>query len=66
MNAILLESPSTQNMKLLLALAEKLGVKAKKMNEVELEDFFIAEDIAKGMKTATVSKESVMSIFQNK
>lgn len=66
MNAVLLESPSTQNMKLLLALADKLGIKSKKMNHVELEDFFIAEEIEKGMKTTTVSKEAVMAALQNK
>lgn len=61
MNAVLLESPSKQNMKLLLALADKLGIKAKKMNDEEIESFFLAEEINKGMKTATVLKEDVMN-----
>jgi NACalpha-BTF3-like transcription factor len=66
MNAVLFESPSTQNMKLLLALADKLGIKSKKMNEAELESFFLAEEIEKGMKTTTVSKAEVIEALQAK
>lgn len=66
MNAILLESPSTQDMKLLLALADKLGIKSKRMNGEELESFFLADEIDKGMKTATVSKMEVMKALQSK
>jgi hypothetical protein len=36
------------------------------MNEDEFESFFLAEEIEKGMKTATVSKEDIMKALQIK
>ena len=64
MNAVLLESPSIQNMKLLLELVEKLGIKSRELNAEELEDFALANDIEKGMLTDTISKEAVMEALQ--
>lgn len=60
MNAILLEGQSSQNMKLLLSLAQTLGIKAKKVSSAQLEDHLLASQIETGMKTSTVSKQDIL------
>jgi hypothetical protein len=60
MNAILLEGQSSQNMKLLLSLAQTLGIKAKKVSATQLEDHLLASQIEAGMKTSTVSKQDIL------
>ena len=60
MNAILLEGQSSQNMKLLLSLAQILGIKAQKVPSAQLEDHLLASQIETGMKTATVKKHDVL------
>ncbi|PWK16654.1 hypothetical protein LV89_04870 [Arcicella aurantiaca] len=60
MNAILLEGQSSQNMKLLLSLAQTLGIKAKKVSTTQLEDHLLASQIEAGMKTSTVSKQDIL------
>lgn len=61
MNAILLEGESNKNVKLILNLANKLGVKAKKISSVQLEDHILAMKIEDGMKTKTVNKLDILS-----
>jgi len=51
-------------MKLLTDLAKKLGVKAKSLNKQEIEDWLIAKKIEAGLKTETVSKDSILKALQ--
>lgn len=66
MNAILLEGESNQNVKLILNLANRLGLKAKKIPSNQLEDHILAMKIEEGMKSKTVSKSDVLKILNSK
>ena len=59
MNAILLESESGQDLKLLLALAQKLGIRTQKLSLPQWEDHQLALKIDEGMKMPLVSREDV-------
>lgn len=47
-------------MKLLLVLAQKLGLTARKLTKVETEDWNLAQAIEDGMKTENVTRAEVM------
>ena len=59
MNAILLESESGQDLKLLLALAQKLGIRTQKLSLPQWEDHQLALKIDEGMKTPLVARDDV-------
>ena len=50
-------------MKLLLDLAKKLGIKSKPLSKQEIEDWLLAKKIEEGLKSETVSKESVVKVL---
>lgn len=60
MNAILLEDSSPTNLKLILSLAQSLGIKAKKLPAQQLNDHLFASRIEEGMQTKTVDKNDVL------
>lgn len=60
MNAILIENQSDQNVKLLLSLAKKLGINAKKITTQQWEDHLLATQIEAGMQTPTVDKIEIL------
>lgn len=64
MAAILIKSDSEENLKLLKAIAERLGEKATKLNEEDLEDFAFGLMMKKARTGKTVSKEAVMKKLQ--
>lgn len=66
MSAIVLEGNSSQNIKLIIAFAEKLGIKAHKITDAQWEDHILATEIEKGMKTQTVKKEDVLKALGKK
>jgi hypothetical protein len=66
MEAVVIEVKNDADVKFWLNLAKKTGTKAKSINTEEIEDSRLAEIIEKGMKTKTVSRESVMEILQQK
>ena len=66
MNAILLEGQSSQNVKLLIALAHKLGVKTHKISTQQWEDHLLATKIEAGMETGTVSKDEILKALSKK
>jgi len=47
-------------MKLLLTLAQKLGLSVKKLTGSEAEDWNLAQQIKEGMKSENVSRADVM------
>ena len=63
MEAIVIEVKNENDIKFWLNLAKKTGTKAKSINTENLEDTRLAELIEKGMKTKSVSRESVMEIL---
>lgn len=66
MEAIIIEVKNEADVKFWLNLAKKTGTKAKSINTENLEDARLADLIEKGMKTKSVSRESVMEILGQK
>ncbi|WP_435353450.1 hypothetical protein [Emticicia sp. SJ17W-69] len=60
MSAIILESQSSQNLKLLITLANRLGVKSQKISTQQWEDHLLASKIEAGMETDTVNKDDIL------
>ena len=63
MEAIVIEVKNEADVKFWLNLAKKTGTKAKSIDTEELEDARLADLIEKGMKTKSVSRESVMEML---
>ena len=66
MEAVVIEVKSQDDVKFWLNLAKKTGTKAKSIDTDQLEDSRLADLIEKGMKTKSVSRESVMEILGQK
>ena len=63
MEAVVIEVKNEADVKFWLNLAKKTGTKAKSINTERIEDSRLAGLIEKGMKTKSVSRESVMEIL---
>jgi hypothetical protein len=66
MEAVVIEVKNEAEVKFWLNLAKKTGTKAKSIDTENLEDARLADLIKKGMKTKSVSRESVMEILGQK
>lgn len=66
MKAVVIEVKTDSDVKFWLKLAKKTGAKAKLINMEDVSDFRIADLIERGMKTKSVSRESVMEVLENK
>jgi hypothetical protein len=66
MEAIIIEVQNEADIKFWLNLAKKTGTRAKSIDTENLEDARLADLIEKGMKTQSVSRESVMEILGQK
>jgi hypothetical protein len=60
METVIVSGKDKSSMKLLLELAKKLGIKSKPLSKQEIEDWVLAKKIEEGLKSETVSKESVV------
>lgn len=61
MTAFIFEAESSKNLKLLLSLADQLGVKTHKLSPQQLSDHHLAAKIEAGMKTGDVSRDQILS-----
>ena len=66
MEAIVIEVKNEDDVKFWLKLAKKTGTKAITIDTEELEDKKLAALIETGMKTKSVSRESIMEILEKK
>ena len=66
MEAIIIEVQNEADIKFWLNLAKKMGTRAKSIDTENLEDASLADLIEKGMKTLSVSRESVMESLGQK
>jgi len=66
MEAIVIEVKNEADIKFWLNLAKETGSRAKSIDTELIEDSHLADLIEKGMKTKTVSRESVMEILAQK
>jgi TRAP-type C4-dicarboxylate transport system substrate-binding protein len=60
MTAAVFESDSKNDLKILVELAKKLGIRTRYLSVEELEDHIIALKIEGGMTTSDVSREQIM------
>jgi len=60
MEAVVIEVKNDADVKFWLNLAKKTGAKARSIDTEVIEDLILADLIEKGMKTKSVSRESVM------
>ncbi len=64
METALLSSESKSDMKILLELAKKLGVKVKSLSPEEIENWFLAQRIEEGMKSGKATRDQVMKALE--
>ncbi len=64
MTTAILESQSQTDMQLLIELAQKLGIKARFLNNQELQEMLLIEKIDAGMRTETVSREVILKALR--
>lgn len=65
METALLSSESKSDMKLLLQLAKKLGVKIKSLSQDEIEEWVIAKRIESGIKSGKATIDQVMQALES-
>ena len=66
MKSLLLTPESEADLKLLLALAKKMGVASRTLSEDEQEDLGLARAIDAGRKTPLVSRDAVSQLLQER
>ncbi len=66
MESILLTGKKKSDLKLLLELAKKIGIKSRPISKEELEDWSLAKVIIKGLKTSNVPRSSIMKALNKK
>jgi len=66
MGMVVIEVDNDADAKFWLNLAKKTGAEARAINTDEIEDSRLAELITRGMKTKSVSRESVMDVLKGK
>jgi hypothetical protein len=64
METVMLTAKKKSDLKPLIELAKKLGMKAKSLSRSEMEDYMLAKKIEEGLKTKTVSRNSVIRALQ--
>ena len=65
METVLIKVKKKSDIIFLLELAEKLGMSAKALSKTEIGDWQLAQKIEDGMKSPSVSRESIMKSLKN-
>jgi hypothetical protein len=60
METVILRGEKKSDLKLLLELAKKLGIKSRSLSKQEIQDWLLIKEINAGLKTGKISKEAVM------
>lgn len=60
MTTAILESSSKSDLKLIVEIAKKMGIRSRLFSNEELSDFILAEKIENGMKTPSVNRDEIM------
>ena len=60
METVLINVDKKSDLPFLLSLAKKMGMSAKALTHAQVEDWKLAQEIEKGMKTSSVSRQDVM------
>ena len=65
MKGVLMQSESEEDLKLLMALAKKLGIKADTLSERDLEDIGMAKAIEEGKSGRDLNTESFLQSLED-
>lgn len=60
METILINAEKKSDLAFIVSLAKKLGMSAKALTKLQVEDWKLAQKIESGMKTSTVKRSEVM------
>ena len=60
METVLINVDKKSDLSFILNLAKKMGMSAKALTHAQVEDWKLAQQIEKGMKTSSVSRKEVM------
>jgi predicted nucleotidyltransferase len=66
MESVVFTSKKKSDLKLLVELAKKIGIKSQPLSKQEIEDWALAKEIDKGLKSSFVSRASVMKALLKK
>ena len=63
MQAVVISGENNSDIKLLLELAQKLGLHAKSLTQAQLEDWMLVQKREEGMQSGEASRSDVMKAF---
>lgn len=64
METLLIQSRSKKTSKLLMDLSKEMGMKYKKVDDKDLEDYFMKKSIDEGRKSGLTTREKVMTTLK--
>ena len=64
METLLIKSRSKRTSQLLMDLSKQMGMKFKKLDDKDLEDYFFKKNIDEGRKSGYTSREKVMNALK--
>ena len=64
METIIIRSKSRKTIKLLQEISKEFGAEYKKISKEDMEDFYIARSIKKGLRSGYSTREKVMKALQ--
>lgn len=64
METLLIKSRSKKTSQLLMDLSKQMGMKFKKLDDKDLEDYFIKKNIDDGRKSGYTTREKVMNALK--
>lgn len=64
MESVVFTSKKKSDLKLLVELAKKIGIKSQPLSKQEIEDWALAKEIDKGLKSPFVSRALIMKTLR--
>jgi hypothetical protein len=64
METLLIQTKSKKTSQLLMDLSKEMGVKYKKIDDKDLEDYFMKKSIDEGRKSGHTTREKVMNALK--
>ena len=64
METLIITSKKKSDTRLLVELSKKLGMRSRTLSKTEIEDWALAKEIEKGLKTENVSREEIFKTLR--
>ena len=64
METLLITSKKKSDTRLLVELAKKLGMRSRPLSKAEIEDWILAKEIEKGLRTENISREEIFKTLK--